>query len=114
MNLSLDLWNVNEAAPELNDDKGVSAVFVNTAKGRELIDGLELRPVSFELAKNDNGGFASHVQIPQKREEFFSGVHSADDLVRYMKSYVIRKPFHVRIYKGLRGWLSKVKRRIIG
>ena len=109
-----DLWNVNEAAPELNDDKGVSAVFVNTAKGRELIEGLELRPVSFELAKNDNGGFASHVQIPQKREEFFSGVHSADDLVRYMKSYVIRKPFHVRIYKGLRGWLSKVKRRIMG
>lgn len=109
-----DLWNVNQAAPELNDDKGVSAVFVNTAKGRELIEGLELRPVSFELAKNDNGGFASHVQIPQKREEFFSGVHSADDLVRYMKSYVIRKPFHVRIYKGLRGWLSKVKRRIMG
>ncbi len=109
-----DLWNVSEAAPELNDDKGVSSVFVNTAKGRELIEGLELKPVAIEQAKKDNGGFASPAQIPQKREEFFSGVHSAEDLVRYMKSYVIRKPLFVRIYKGLRRWLSKVKRRIIG
>ena len=109
-----DLWNVNEAVPEFNDDRGTSAVFVNTVKGRKLIEGLDLKQIPIEMAIKDNGGFASPSQIPPKRDEFFKGIHSADDLVRYMKSYVIRKPLYERIYRSLRAWLSEVKRRVMG
>jgi hypothetical protein len=111
-----DLWSVQRCAPELSDDKGVSGVYVNTVKGRELLEalsGVESRPVDMELSRHDNGGFHDPAVVPAKREEFFAGVHSCEDLLKHMKSYVVRKPLWKRAYRSIRAFLSACKKKIL-
>ena len=112
-----DLWSVAQTAPKMNDDKGVSGVLINTAKGQELWEkiavSLSLEQLTPADVAKDNGGFAqTPTSIPEKREEFFKGVHSAKNLPKYMKSYVVRKPL-LSLYRNLRSMLSSLKRRIL-
>ncbi len=109
-----DLWNVAEAAPEMNDDKGVSLVLANTEKGRRALSEAELKlyEVDFDEGMKNNGGFAESLVLPEKRTEFFKGHHSVSDLVGYMKGYVVRKPFRT-MYSEFRRTLSKLKRKLL-
>ncbi len=110
-----DLWNVAKAAPRFNDDKGTSLVLVNTEKGREAVSsaGLCYVPVDYESSSANNGGFAESIQMPENRVEFFKGHHSARDLGKYMRGFIVRSPFR-ELYKSIRSALSSLKRRIIG
>lgn len=110
-----DLWSVAEAAPAFNDDRGASAVFVNTAKGKDLVHSVSMQSVavSAEAAMRDNGGYSDPDAIPERREEFFKGVHGASDLIAYMKEFVVRRPLHQRIYRKVRRLLSDMKKRIV-
>ena len=108
-----DLWNVSEAAPEMDDDRGVSLILVNSEKGRETIAGLSAKEIDPLLALGRNGAFAQTLQIPQRRNEFFQGLHSTKDLIGYMKGFVVRTPLHKKIYRSLHTVLSMIKRRII-
>lgn len=107
-----DLWNVAEAAPELDDDKGVSLVMANTGKGASAVRsaGLELRKVDPDVAVRRNGGFAESLAMPQTRSEFFKGHHSAKDLIGYMDQYVIRENLLKRMLGKVRSMLSKIRR----
>jgi hypothetical protein len=100
----------------MNDDRGVSGVLINTERGRELYgkiaDMLVGQEVAAEEVMKDNGGFGGVAAVPERREEFFKGVHSAVDLPKYMASFVVRKPLSVRIYRSLRRTLSALKRRM--
>ena len=107
-----DLWNVAEAAPVMNDDKGASLVLVNTEKGREALSGVSTSEVDMTAAVKNNGGFAESIAVPERRVEFFKGHHSAGDLIKYMKGFVVRKPLHKIIYRSVRAGLSALKRRI--
>jgi hypothetical protein len=106
------MWTVGKVAKELDDDKGTSLVIANTAKGMSAVDGLDKREVPFDAATEGNGGFAASAEIPQRRDEFFTGYLSAKDLIAYMKGFVVRRPLHVRIYRKVRHILSTIKRRI--
>lgn len=110
-----DLWNVSEAAEGMDDDKGASLILVNTEKGRKAIEAAQLYsvPVDPIVAMKGNGAFVDTIELPQKRTEFFQGIHSAKDIINYMNGFVVRKPLHVRVYRGIRSMLSKIKRRII-
>lgn len=107
-----DLWNVAEAAPELDDDKGVSLVMANTGKGASAVRsaGLELREVDPDVAVRRNGGFAESLAMPQTRSEFFKGHHSAKDLIGYMDQYVIRENLLKQMLRKVRSMLSKIRR----
>ncbi len=111
-----DLWSVAGTAPEMNDDRGVSGVLINTEKGRELYEKVTGRLVGQQIqvdqVRKENGGFAGAVVVPERRDEFFKGVHSAADLPKYMSSFIIRKPLHVRMYQSIRRKLSALKRRM--
>lgn len=111
-----DLWSVAQTAPQMNDDRGVSGVLINTERGRELYgkiaDMFVGQEVAAEEVMKDNGGFGGVAAVPERREEFFKGVHSAVDLPKYMASFVVRKPLSVRIYRSLRRTLSALKRRM--
>ena len=112
-----DLWNVAEVVPEMNDDRGVSLVCVNSDKGRDAFEsvrnGLDVKPVKYEYAIRNNGGFADHVLMPERRTEFFTGIHAAKDLHAYMSGFVVRKSLPVRAYKTARRLLVKLKRMIL-
>lgn len=113
-----DLWNVSEAAPEFDDDRGTSLVLVNTAVGLRLFeslvkDGLRVLAVDKETAVKRNSGFAADVKIPEKREEFFKGIHSSKDIIGYMNSYVVRKSMARIIYEKVHTFMSGIKKKII-
>lgn len=110
-----DLWSVQMSAPEMADDRGVSGVYVYTEKGRHLLaaSGVQLRSVDLDLSRLDNGGFHDPSGMPEKREEFFKGVHSTGDLIKHMKTYVVRKPIWIRAYRGARRFLSSCKKKIL-
>lgn len=112
-----DLWSVASVVPEMNDDRGVSLVCINTEKGRNAFDSLmgslEVKEVAYEKAVKDNGGFAAHVPVPEKREEFFKGIHTAKDIHAYMSGFVVRKSFLCRLYKDARRLLVKLKGKVL-
>ncbi len=110
-----DLWNVAKTAPEMNDDNGTSLVLVNTEKGRRILygaDDMKMMKVDAGEALGNNGGFAEALPVPEKRAEFFRGHHSAENLIRYMKGYVVRNPLR-SFCKTIRFSLSTLKRKLI-
>ena len=110
-----DFWNVAEALPEMNDDKGVSLVLANTEKAIRLLErtGLPSHAVDIRDAMKNNGGFSESIDRPERREEFFKGYHSAADLIRYMKGFVVRRPVWQSVYRAVRSGISKLKRRMM-
>ena len=110
-----DFWGVSAMAPEMNDDKGVSLVIVNTDKGKEVFDNVSLtkKRLGVEATELKNGGFASIIDIPERRGEFFAGVESAKDLISYMSAYVtVKSPFKI-VYENIHSFMAKIKRRIM-
>ena len=111
-----DLWSVHLTAPAMDDDRGTSLVLVNSEQGKAQIEALQIEEICRidpAEAVEENGGFATEVMIPPKREEFFKGVHSTKNLIKYMKGYIVRTPLHKRIYRKIRRALSKMKRRMV-
>ncbi len=109
-----DLWNVAKTLPQLNDDKGVSLILINTEKGRRAVSEANMQTIKVNAAEavRNNGGFSESIAMPEKREAFFKGHHSADNLIRYMRGYVKVRPFR-QLYKNIRAALSGLKRRIV-
>lgn len=111
-----DLWSVHLTAPAMDDDRGTSLVLVNSEQGKARIETLQIEEICRidpAEAVKENGGFATEVMIPPKREEFFKGVHSTKNLIKYMKGYIVRTPLHKKIYRKIRRALSKMKRRMV-
>ena len=112
-----DLWSVASSAPQVNDDKGVSGVIVNSEKGHELLERIHpetMLEVPVEVVKAENGGFAEGIPMPEKRAEFFQGLRVAGvNVYKHMKVYVVAKPLHVRLYRKVRSIASTIKRRMI-
>ena len=77
-----DLWGINEIAPELNDDSGVSVVFIQSKKGRRLLDSINrsvhLVNIDSELSIEKNGAMTHSVYKPSMREYFFRKLGTVD------------------------------------
>lgn len=68
-----DCWGIDEMAPDFSDDKGVSLLLINTPKGKDLINGLDLsiRSLSFDEVVKHNRSITSNPETPKKRHKFF-------------------------------------------
>lgn len=77
-----DLWGINEIAPELNDDSGISVVFIQSKKGRRLLDSINrsvhLVNINSELSIEKNGAMTHSVYKPPMREYFFRKLGTVD------------------------------------
>lgn len=95
-----DFWGVNHIKPELNDNKGISILFVNTKKGMKLLEqckeNLVLEKIidKKELIKY-NPCIIKSVDRPKKRDEFFKELEQRDfdTIVQYSepKQSIIKK-----------------------
>lgn len=106
-----DLWNVKQCIPEQNDDTGCGLVIVNSEKGRALLEGLDLHELDAEYATGNNRGFSEAAAVPERREEFFTGIGSAADLLRFMDGFVRKEPLLKRTLKSLRRKAVFLKKR---
>jgi len=87
-----DFWGVGSIDVNLDDDKGVSLVLVNTSKGKEILSrcssNIQLRSCSFEAAVNGNPCLVKPVTVSPHREEFFVALRNHPFSVvmsRYMR-----------------------------
>ena len=98
----------------MNDGMGVSAVIVNTLKGKTQIDGFSHRvEVKYEEAVKSNGGFFSTFEIPTGRKDFFEGLDAATELKKYIRRFIKTKSTVREAYERLHTLLATIKRRIL-
>lgn len=101
-----DYWAIDLSFPDFNDNKGVGLVLINTEKGKQIFDCLDMESKCSNLsdAKYKNGGFNEHVLEHPKRNLFFEYL---DHGVCFDKaiSKVLYMPLHKRI-------ISKIKNKV--
>ena len=100
-----DFWGINHLMPDFDDDKGVGMILINSEKGQNMIDDLDLdiRETSLPDAMRLNGGFREHIEIPYKRKLFF---------VKYDKigvSSAVETALHISIADKI---IRKMKRKL--
>lgn len=70
-----DFWGIDDVAPEMNDEKGVSLLIINSKKGEELLSNIEdkitIKSVELFDAIANNRNMIKSVACHEKREEFF-------------------------------------------
>lgn len=100
-----DAWGAEKLAPELFDDKGTSAIMVNTEQGESLIcnilDRLHLAEVDvYELWKGNQSAWKQY-EMPEERKVFF----------RDLKNYGFKKSYvKLRIHRIKLLLLNKFKK----
>ncbi len=69
-----DYWGIAATMPELDDDKGISVILVNTKNGKLAFDLIraDKYPASYEDVRLKNSAVCKSTLIPTKRNEFFT------------------------------------------
>ena len=69
-----DFWGSQSIMPEMDDDKGLSLVLINSPKGQEVLDNisvkLAMKKADINEALKCNPSAVSSVKIPKKRKAF--------------------------------------------
>ena len=92
-----DFWGVDGVMPELDDDRGVSAVLVNTSRGAEALNrtGVSLWSVEYSQILRCNPALVHSVAEPyKKRVKFFA---SRQRSFHKTITKLTRKPLKVRV-----------------
>lgn len=68
-----DFWGIESLMPEIDDDKGVSALIVNSDKGKQVLHNInvELHEVQYNELTTRNPALVKYFPITPKRTEFF-------------------------------------------
>ena len=84
-----DAWGIKDFAPEMFDKRGVSVVFVHTAKGKNFLErtNLKVKQVKFVDAIRKNTLFINPTAADSRREKFFDQLAESDDWLSVMKKY---------------------------
>ena len=106
-----DFWGIGNVDKDLNDNKGISLVIVNSKKGQELFEKINkkliYKIVDFEEAIKYNPNMTKSTKIQSKREKFFNDLNNnkLDSLVKkYTKKSMLKK---------ITGKIKRIAKRII-
>lgn len=84
-----DFWGIKNIYPLLDDDKGVSALIVNTIKGHDFIETINL--IKYECTIGDivmgNKALVESWSPNKKRSRFFMDYSKNKSVVKLLKSY---------------------------
>lgn len=102
-----DYWNINEALPDYNDNKGISLVLINSLKGLSILNSLltsiDYKETSYEVCLGRNGGFLEHIPVHKKRQVFFKLFNQNKILL----SYSVEKCLKIKLTDRIK---NKIKR----
>lgn len=101
--------------PELDDDKGISLLLINTQKGQKLLENCKLqifiKECDLEYAIKYNLCITGSVKPHPAREQFFKDLDNLS-FDRLIKKYMSLPNVLKRVKGKVWGMLSRVKRRI--
>ena len=105
-----DFWGIWNKHPELDDNKGLSMVLINTAKGQAVFESLDLDKSlsSYEDAVKGNPMLRASTPMPKKRQQFWvayanSGINCLPEQLESMRPSMVS-----RIIKSARHRISKL------
>lgn len=102
-NLTLgDFWGLQSVMPELDDDKGMTALLVNDTHGKDWVDNVEidLWETNYESVLKGNPSLEKSVSIPKNRKRFFK-------LPDLSIEYRIRKCLRPSVKQQIKSFLRK-------
>ena len=104
-----DYWGISSLMPELDDDRGISAIIVNTEKGRKKMQSInaELYPAPYEDICIKNPSILNSCKIPECRKTFFSSKQKKGFHDRIIQVFYV--PIHQRIKWKVYACLGKLK-----
>ena len=105
-----DCWGIEKAAPQMDDNKGVSLILVETEKGTRMLSSiqyeLELTPVNIEECMQPS--FVEPHKPPKERKAFWNDLYS----MRFSK--VLNKYADYGLIYSLQKYIRKTKHSIKG
>lgn len=89
-----DFWGIGSLMPEIDDDKGVSAIIINTEKGRKALHSVnDLIPLSWADICVNNPALVKSSKVSENKERFFL----KDELSFEKKIHILcKRPFSLR------------------
>jgi coenzyme F420-reducing hydrogenase beta subunit len=107
-----DFWGINELNPEIDDDRGVSAITINSDKGALWFDKLSLQRyvMSYDDLCRYNPAFVRSVACPPQRAKFFKRYGKKSFFV--LVENLCRKMDKVSYYDKIKWNLRRVYRLI--
>jgi len=107
-----DFWGVQKIMPEMYDDKGTSLVLIHSDKGSRILEKIQeqlvVKEAPFIQAISANSALIESVREPVKRKQFMLDLQSKD--FKFLKKKYLKRTFKSK----LRGFLGKVKRKLLG
>lgn len=109
-----DYWGIQNVHPEMDDNKGVSAVVINSEKGKalfgEIKEDLVWKETEYENIKKYNSALIKSVKKDLNREKFFKNLDKLpfDELV---KKYTYKPSFFRKIINKLKYECSKLTKK---
>lgn len=104
-----DYWGVRTLLPEFADDEGVSLVFVNTDKGRSLLNGLdaEMKPANINGMELYNGGMNPVLHEGKCRRKFFKAYIGGKSFAESL-AIALKKPMYTVVITKLRKSVRRI------
>lgn len=85
-----DFWGIENVLPEMDDDKGISLVIVNSVLGNQLFEEIKdqiiYKEVDYKKAIASNPSLYKSVNRPKNREAYLNNV-TVDNLTNITKKY---------------------------
>ena len=113
-----DFWGIESLMPEIDDDKGVSAIIVNSDKGKQVLHNInvELHEVQYNELTTRNPALVKSFHKTPKRTEFFKedGFTFEEKVKRLAKKPFSMKTLAYRIVrKVIPNAIVKILRRLL-
>jgi len=117
-----DFWGIEKLSPELDDDKGISSVYVNSPKAARVIEAIRdrvtLREMELNTAVSGNMAMVESEKVHPDRERFLrelprksfdllSGEFNDEIGVRTKVTWTIRRLLGIRVYEKIRNLISR-------
>lgn len=101
-----DFWGIQDVLPDLDDDKGISFVWIHSEKGKKLFDLISnqivCEEVSFEEAIRFNSAAIKSCSPFAKREQFFKEIKERD-FEQTLRNFCKRP-----LYKRIRSFIHRL------
>jgi len=113
-----DFWGVKKFHPQLYDEQGVSLILVNSEKGKEVIDKLQIHKIesSYKSAVFFNEALLRPARRNKKRNKFFQEFQHAGSVICLLEKYEKQSKvsiLHNKIEYIIKSIIKRIKYQII-
>jgi hypothetical protein len=111
-----DYWGIQSLMPELDDDRGVSALIINTEKGKQALHATtaELHEAPYEDLCAKNPALVHSCRIPANRSRFFApGTTIFHQRIQVLCRVSLRRKLKIKVMSVLSKVLDKLAKQWI-